>query len=315
VLIALFQIVLGFGLLYVAGEMLVRGSSSLALAFGISPLVVGLTVVAFGTSAPELAVAINAVLLGQDDIAVGNIVGSNICNIGLIIGLAGLLRALQVRTQLLRIDMPIMVGCSLLMLGLMLDGSISRAEGAVLVTGIVAYVLFTLLAARREGAAAAAPVPSGSAFRPLLCAALVIGGIAGLTFGARVFVDGAVIIAMALGVSTAVIGLTVVAIGTSLPELATSIVAAARREGDIAIGNVVGSNIFNILSILGITALVRPLAIGGVTMLDILVMIGFALVLWLFMAWRSLVSRPEAALLFVAYLGYLGWLVAGAIPP
>lgn len=317
-LIALLQILFGFALLYGAGDLLVRGSSRLALGFGISPLVVGLTVVAFGTSAPELAVSINAALLGRDDIAIGNVIGSNICNIGLIVGLSGLVRAMRVEIQLIRIDMPIMVGCSLLLLGLLLDGRISRTEGAVLATGIVAYVVFTLVMARRQGAASAtatgalADAAAGRSHR-LLSLGLVIAGVAGLTLGARVFVDGAVTIALALGISTAVIGLTVVAVGTSLPELATSVVAAVRREGDIAIGNVVGSNIFNLLSILGITALIQPLSIGGVRLVDVVVMLGFAMALWLFMAWRSQVTRVEAGILLAAYLGYLGWLVSGAL--
>lgn len=317
-LIALLQILFGFALLYGAGDLLVRGSSRLALGFGISPLVVGLTVVAFGTSAPELAVSVNAALLGRDDIAIGNVIGSNICNIGLIIGLSGLVRAMRVEIQLIRVDMPIMVGCSLLLLGLLVDGGISRAEGALLAAGIVSYVSFTLVMARRQGTvdgamSGAADAAAASRRGRLLSLGLVVLGVAGLTFGARVFVDGAVTIALALGISTAVVGLTVVAVGTSLPELATSVIAALRREGDIAIGNVVGSNIFNILSILGITALIRPLSIGGVRLADIGVMLGFALAMWLFMAWRSQVTRAEAGLLFAAYLAYVAWLVAGAV--
>ena len=315
-LIAVLQILFGFGLLYGAGDLLVRGSSRLALGFGISPLVVGLTVVAFGTSAPELAVSVNAALLGRDDIAIGNVIGSNICNIGLIVGLTGLVRAIRVENQLIRVDMPIMLGCSVLLLGLLLDGRIARAEGALLATGIVAYVAFTLVMARRQGAASAV-APSlrdgESRGRLLLSLTLVIAGVAGLTLGARVFVEGAVTVALALGISTAVVGLTVVAVGTSLPELATSVVAALRREGDIAIGNVVGSNIFNILSILGITALIRPLSIGGVRLVDVGVMLGFALVLWLFMTWRRQVTRTEAGILLAAYLAYLVWLVSGAL--
>jgi len=311
-LFALLQILLGFALLYAAGDLLVRGSSRLALGLGISPLVVGLTVVAFGTSAPELAVSVNAALLGQDDIAIGNVVGSNICNIGLIVGLSGLLRAMQVETRLVRLDMPIMLGCSLLMLGLLIDGGVSRPEGALLAAGIVGYVSFTLLVARRAGnTGAGSSRPAASRRWPAVL--MVIAGIAGLTLGARLFVDGAVTVAMVLGISTAVIGLTVVAIGTSLPELATSVIAAIRREGDIAIGNVVGSNIFNILSILGITALIRPLSIGGVTLADVGVMVGFAAALWVFMAWRSQVTRPEAGLLLAGYLGYLGWLASGLL--
>jgi cation:H+ antiporter len=318
-LIALLQILTGFALLYGAGDLLVRGSSRLALGFGISPLVVGLTVVAFGTSAPELAVSVNAALLGRDDIAIGNVIGSNICNIGLIVGLSGLLRAIQVESQLIRVDMPIMVACSLLLVGLLLDGRISRAEGALLATGIVGYVAFTLVMARRQGAASTATTgglaeAAAARSRRLLSLGLVIAGVAGLTLGARVFVDGAVTIALTLGISTAVIGLTIVAVGTSLPELATSVIAALRREGDIAIGNIVGSNLFNILSILGITALIRPLSIGGVRLADVGVMLGFAVAMWLFMAWRSQVTRPEGGILLAAYLGYLGWLVSGALP-
>ncbi|MCC5794294.1 MAG: calcium/sodium antiporter [Chromatiales bacterium] len=314
-LIALLQLAVGLLLLYAAGELLVRGAADLALALGITPLVIGLTVVSFGTSAPELAVSINAALTGQDDIAIANVIGSNICNIGLIIGVTGMIGALRIHEQLVRIDMPIMLGSSLLLVWLLMDGRISRAEGALLAGGIVCYTAWTLFRARRVRAAVQAAAgdfpqsPARSRWRGLV---MVATGALGLAFGARLIVDGAVSVATMIGVSTAVIGLTVVALGTSLPELATSVIAAVRRHADMAVGNIVGSNIFNILSILGITALLRPLGAGDLGPADGLVMAGFALGLWLFMARRHSIRRLQAGLLLAAYFGYIGWLgVAG----
>jgi len=310
---ALGQLGLGFLLLYAGGEGLVRGATSLALRVGITPLIVGLTVVAFGTSAPELAVSLNAALLGKDDIAIGNVIGSNIANVGLIVGIGGLLSPMLVRTKLVRIDVPIMLGCTLGVLAMLRDAALSRAEGVLLAAGILAYLAFTGIEARRErgeldGSGTSLPSRTDGL---ALCIGFVLAGLFALTGGARVFVAGAVTIAESLGVSPGVIGLTVVALGTSLPELATSVIAAMRGQGDLAIGNVVGSNLFNLLAILGITASVHPLSMGSVTWPDLWVMVAFSVVLWFCMIRGGRVVRSEAVALLVAYLGYLGWLARG----
>lgn len=305
----------GLVLLYVGAEGLVRGSASLAGRLGLTPLVIGLTVVAFGTSMPELAVSVEATLNGRSDIALGNVVGSNIGNIGLILAVAALIAPLKVQAKVLRVDTPLMMAVSALLLVMVLDGRLGRLEGTVLVTGVLLYVAFSLWSARRESAnvhaefAEGVPAPSGSTLRDVI---FVVVGLAVLVFGARMLVQGAVTLAEAAGLSDAVIGLTIVAIGTSLPELAASVVAAVKGEGDIAIGNVLGSNLFNILGILGITSLIQPLDAGGVRPLDLWVMVGFAVLLAPLMrtGWR--IERWEGAALLVLYVGYLTYLVTGS---
>lgn len=314
-LAALFLLI-GLVLLYFGAEGLVRGSSSLALRLGLSPLVVGLTVVAFGTSSPELMVSLRAGLEGQSDISIGNVVGSNICNIGLILGLCALIAPIATNSQIVRIDIPIMLGVTLLALLVLSDGALGRAEGAVLFASLLAYVALSVRLARRRpadalGAELAEEVKiskRGLAVDILM----VLGGLLLLVLGARFLVDGAVIVARTLGWSEALIGLTIVAIGTSLPELATSLLAAVKRESDIAVGNIVGSNIFNLLGILGITAMVHPLQSGGVGMADFAVMFAFSLVLWPMAFHQQRITRPEGAFLLAGYAGYLVWLLRGS---
>ncbi|MEQ8234673.1 MAG: calcium/sodium antiporter [Gammaproteobacteria bacterium] len=309
------QAALGLVLLYFGGEWLVRGAGALAARLGVSPLAIGLTVVAFGTSAPELVVSLAAALDGASDIAVGNVVGSNIANIGLILGIAALIRKLEVHANILRIDTPLMVAVSVLLLVLLADGGVDRTEGIGLALGLLAYIGFTLWQSRRETAAtqaefaAGTPLDHGPLWHQLL---LVAGGLAALVGGGKVLVIAAVTTATALGVSQAVIGLTIVAVGTSLPELAASIVASLRGQGDIALGNVVGSNIFNTLGILGITAMVTPLPRGEVDWVTLSAMLGFAVLLWpLAMSQRHLV-RGEGALLLTAYAAYIAYLAITA---
>jgi cation:H+ antiporter len=294
--LAIIYLLAGLALLYFGAEGLVRGSASLALRLGLSPLVVGLTVVAFGTSSPELMVSLRAALAGQGDISVGNVVGSNICNIGLILGLCALITALA--------------------LALMADGNLGHTEGIIFCTILVAYIVFSIQLARRQPADAL-----GAEFgeevkiskRGLAVDILmVIGGLVLLVFGARFLVDGAVIIARTYGWSEALIGLTIVAIGTSLPELATSLLAAVKKESDIAVGNIVGSNIFNLVGILGITAIVHPLQAAGISAVDLAVMAGFSLLLWPMAYYQQRITRPEGAMLLGGYLAYVFWLVRGA---
>lgn len=305
-------ILAGLLVLTLGAEGLVRGGAALALRLGITPLAVGLTVVAFGTSSPELVVSVSTALEGRGDLAVGNVVGSNIFNVALILGVAALVRPAAVHSQTVRIDVPIVIGSSVLMWAFLADGRLGPLDGAVLLAGAGAYTAFTLWQARREapevqaeGEAAVTAAP-GPVWRDAL---FVAGGLALLVGGARMLVAGAVSIAEAAGLSEAVIGLTILAAGTSLPELATSTVAAVRGQSDIAIGNVVGSNIFNVLGILGVSALVSPLAPGGVGPVDLGVMLVLALALLPLLRTGFRLDRAEGALLLLTYVGYTAYLL------
>lgn len=307
----------GLVLLVAGGELLVRGAAALAALAGIAPLVIGLTVVAFGTSAPELAVSLQAGLSGNPDIAVGNVVGSNIFNVLFILGACALIAPLLVSGQVVRREVPIMVGVSLLLGLLVLDGRIGFFDGLLLTAGIIGYVTWSVVDSRRAVASdAAAVAENGSAPQSpgnlALQLAYIAGGLALLVLGARWLVDSAVSIASNLGVSNVVIGLTIVAAGTSLPEVVTSIVATLRRERDIAIGNVIGSNIFNILGILGIAALLTPggLAVApSVITFDLPVMLAVAVAcLPIFFTGKS-IARWEGLLFLAYYAVYSAYLV------
>lgn len=312
---------LGLALLVVGAELLVRGASRLALRFGITPLVVGLTVVAFGTSAPELAVSVQAGLAGQADIAAGNIVGSNIFNVLFILGVAALILPLAVSQQLVRLDVPLMIGVSLLFGVMALDGRIGRFDGLLLVVGIVGYTAFTIRSGRKESphiraeSAQEFGAANGRLGRLPEQLALIAGGLALLVLGAAWLVDSAVAIARTMGVSELVIGLTIVAAGTSLPEVATSIVAALRGERDIAVGNVVGSNLFNLLGIGGVAALVTP---GGLDVapamvrFDLPVMIAAAIACLPVFATGHMIARWEGALFVASYAAYVTFLILAA---
>jgi cation:H+ antiporter len=316
-----FFFVAGLLLLIAGAEILVRGASRLALAVGISPLVVGLTVVAFGTSSPELAVSIQSSLAGQADVALGNVVGSNIANILLILGCSALAAPLVVSRQLARLDVPLMVVATLLFWWLAANGRLIQLESFLLFLGIVGYIILSIYKSRRETeaahAAAGTEAPASLGGRQLaLNLLLVVVGFGLLVLGADWLVDSAVIVAEYLGVSQLVIGLTIVAVGTSLPELATSIVASLRGERDLAVGNVVGSNLFNLLAVLGVAGLVTP---GGLAVseqalrLDIPVMTAVALLCLPIFLTKSNVSRWEGAFLLLCYAAYLGYLVLVAI--
>jgi cation:H+ antiporter len=293
-------------LLYLGGEALVRGASTLALRAGISRLAVGLTVVALGTSAPELVVSVDAALTGANDIAVGNVVGSNIANIALILGLSAVLRPIAVHAKVVRLDLPIMILVSLVLVGLMADGGASRVEGAVLGFGLVAYVVFTIVESRKTSGSVPEVLgrEDSSQSGAFVSAALVVSGLGLLAAGGHLLVLAAVELAGSLGVSQAAIGLTVVAVGTSLPELATGIVASMRNHGDIAVGNIVGSNIFNVLGILGVTAMIHPLRSGDVTRLDLGFMTVLACVLWILLFARSRLGRLEGVFLLASFAAY-----------
>ena len=299
----------GFIILTAGAEALVRGASSLALRLGITPLIIGLTIVAFGTSAPELAVSLKSALAGNSGIAIGNVIGSNIANIGLILGITALIRPIQIQSQMVKRDIPIMIMASLLFWGLLVDGSLSRFDGALLTSLLVAYLGFSYLSGKSHEAD---DIPGSSTLNPMLAGLLIVVGIGLLVGGGILFVDGAVELATLFGISELVIGLTIVAIGTSMPELVTSIVAARKGQSDIAIGNVVGSNLFNILGILGLTAVVQPIMASGLNIVDIGVMLVLSMVL-LPLAWTGLrIGRREGALLMMVYLTYISYLISNA---
>lgn len=301
-------LILSLVALYIGAGWLVKGSSALAFKGKISPLVIGLTIVAFGTSAPELVVSLNATLGGQGDIAIGNIVGSNIFNIAVILGISATIYPLQAKKQLLRIDIPVMLIATILLTVLFWDGKLGRLEGGFFLAGIVAYTLFSLFYSRKHGEEPEMELedqPKHWAVDVLL----IVGGLAVLIFASQLLVDNAVSIAKELGLSEAVIGLTIVAAGTSMPELATSIVAAFKRKTDIAIGNIVGSNLFNILAIAGTSSLAHPIEANNMNHVDLLVMLGISILLLPLLKSGKRLSRVEGIVLIIIYVIYTCWLL------
>lgn len=310
-------VVAGLVLLYFGAEWLVRGSSELAIRFGISPLVVGLTVVAFGTSAPELVVSVKANLEGQGGMAIGNVVGSNICNIALVLGVGAVIFPLSIHRQVIRREMPVLLVATAVFLLMMRDGVMDRLEAGVLFGGIVLYVITSLVEARKEDLDECDDVPpevieaarKGGVGRLFLSILLIIGGGGILVVGADRMVTGGENIARFYGVSEAIIGLTLFAFGTSLPELATSVVAAIKKQGDIMVGNAVGSCIFNLLAVVGMAGMVAPLNGVGVTNVHLGVMLGVTVILMPMMWHRMKLDRWEGALLVIGYLGFTSWLI------
>ncbi|MFN2358502.1 MAG: calcium/sodium antiporter [Desulfotignum sp.] len=335
-------IIIGFALLYYGAEWLVKGSANLARTLGVSPVVIGLTVVAFGTSAPELVVSVMSSFAGKSMIAVGNVVGSNIANIALVLGAAAFLMPIVADRSVVRRDIPLMLAISIFLLILSLDSYISRIEGITLFGGVVLYTIFNYYISAREkktaaqsaGTAAGVPDISPPSAELVMEAEeeledigiidsrprqifLILVGIAGVIVGAQVLIDSAVVIMKTFGVSEKFIGLTIVAIGTSLPELATSIVAAMKKQMDISIGNLIGSNVFNILSVIGVAAIVRPIPIPGGffesgLMYDYLVMMGVSFLPWILMRNDCTIHRNGGILLLCCYVGYMTYLVMNA---
>ncbi|MBB5350747.1 cation:H+ antiporter [Haloferula luteola] len=306
---------LGLVLLSVGADWLVKGASEIALRAGVTPLVIGLTVVAFGTSAPELLVSLQANLKAdtQADIAVGNVVGSNICNIALLLGLAALIRPLVVSSQVVKREIPILLGVTAAFIAMIWDGRLSMVEGAVLTTGIVVYVIASIRMARKQPGDLAVDLPEevveesrGPLWKSLMWVAI---GLAGLVYGADRLVFGGVAIARTMGISEVVIGLTLVAVGTSLPELATTVAAARRNETDIIAGNIIGSNLFNVMAVMGISSVIKPIEVATLNRLDLMVMGGFTLALVPVLARGSRINRFEGTLLLVGYFIYCAWLV------
>lgn len=306
-------IMLGLAGLFFGGNWLLMGASRLAASLGMPPIVIGLTVVAFGTSMPEMLVCLDAALRGSSDIAIGNVVGSNIANIGLILGISGILMTIPIHIRLIRREVPIMIASSLVIYLLALDGFVGRVDGLILFSGILAFTVILIVLSRRE------QLPADkeqvllqeeritSEINRLHEAGRLLVGLAILLGGANLMVTGAVNIARAFGVSEAVIGVTLVAVGTSLPELVTAIIAAVKRHDEILFGNIIGSNIFNLLGILGITALVRPVSVApSILQFDLIVMIVFALAMLPFSLDR-LMRRREAVLLLAGYGGFISF--------
>lgn len=308
-LINIVLLVMGLVVVLKGADWLTDGAVNIASRFGVSQMVIGLTIVAMGTSMPELCVSMVSALKGTPDLAVGNVVGSNTLNTLLIVGCSALVAPIMVKRSSVRRDIPFAVLASLLMLIFCLDGGIDRLDAALLFILFAVFMFVTVKYGKNEGTETKTTemAPLGKA------ALLLVVGLVCLILGSNLFVDNASFVASTLGVSDAVIGLTIVAGGTSLPELATSMVSAQKGNSDIAIGNVIGSNVFNILMIIGVTGLVKPMHIKGITSLDLIVMLTSMLLLWFFCRTTYKVKRWEGAVLAISYIAYIAWLIAQAV--
>lgn len=300
-------LVLGIIVVLRAADWLTNGSVGLARRMGVPQIVIGLTIVAIGTSMPEFFVSLMSAVNGTPDLAVGNIVGSNIFNALLIVGVAAMVTPITILPSTVKKDIPVAVFASVLLMGMTLDGHISRIDAAILFAFFLVFIWLTLRGAKTgestEDAQTGKQLTVGKSIWFMLC------GLIGLVAGSQVFVSNASALAHTIGISDAVIGLTIVAGGTSLPELATSVVAAKKGNSGIAIGNVLGSNVFNILMILGITGLVQPMTITGITMVDLAMMVVSMVLLWLFSFTKYRIQRWEGVVLTVVFVGYLSWLI------
>ncbi|MCO6512599.1 MAG: calcium/sodium antiporter [Aridibacter famidurans] len=312
-LFSILLVLAGLVVLTAGAEGLVRSGSSLALRFGVTPLVVGLTIVALGTSSPELVVSAQAAFMGSSGLAIGNVVGSNISNTALILGAAAMVYPLKAKAVVIRREMPVMIAVSAVLWLMIIDGVLSRFDGIILAVSVVIYTVFIYYSARKgrvkeleDQFTEAVDKPSK---HPALDVVLLVGGILFLVAGATMLVTGAVDVAKTLEIPEVVIGLTVVAIGTSLPELATSTVAAYRKEADMALGNAIGSNISNILLVLGVTAVINPISAAEIRLVDMAVMLGTAVFLWALLGIRFVLDRLEAFILLVVYALYIYTLI------
>ncbi len=301
-------IVVGLVLVIWGADIMTKGAVGVANRLGVPQIVIGLTIVAMGTSAPELFVSLMSAFSGSSDLAVGNILGSNVFNTLAIVGASALAAPLLLTRNTIHKDLPIAVAASAILLFLSLDGTISRLDAAILFAAFLCFLAYTLRIAKNgtgeedtDGTEEDLPTWKSVLF--------IVLGLACLVFGSNIFVSGATGVAQALGVSDAIIGLTIVACGTSLPELATSIVAARKGNSGIAIGNVIGSNVFNILMILGITGIACPMTVKGVTMVDFAVVLGSGLLMWLFCATKRTVERWEGFILLATYIAYVAYLI------
>lgn len=307
---SVFLLIVGLFVLVVGGELLVRGAASIALRLRLSPLVVGLTIVAFGTSAPEMFISVQAALEGSPDLAMGNVIGSNICNLALVLGITAVITPVPVRNDSLRIDWPMTMGSALLLYLIVRDNLINWPEGVFFLAILITYTFLIIRKSRKETKSAEAlaeelelPEQTASLWKDILFIAV---GTVGLALGSDWFVDGAKDLALTFGVSERVVGITVLALGTSLPELATAVVAAIKKETDIALGNLMGSNIFNILSILGITSLIASIRVNDVIIhSDMVWMLLITFLILPMMLYRKVVKRVEGAILLAIYVYYI----------
>ncbi len=300
-------IIAGVAMVLYGADRLTEGASALARRMNVPEIIIGLTIVAAGTSAPELFVSMVSALKGTLDMAIGNVVGSNTMNAMLIVGCAAMVAPMTISKSTVRKDIPFSVFASVLLVLLSLNSFLGRLDGIFLLAGFALFMYYTLSQAKVGETASVSEVKS---VKPWLSAFFVLLGLALLVIGSNIFVDSASRVAYSLGISEGVVGLTIVAGGTSLPELATSVVAARKGQSAIAIGNVIGSNVFNILLILGLTATISPMQIQGVTLVDMGMMLGSVSLVWLFSYTRYTVERWEGALLVIGYLVYLAWLLS-----
>lgn len=312
-------VLVGLTALYYGAEWLVKGSSELALKAGISPLVVGLTVVGFGTSAPELLVSISANMSTppQGGFALGNVVGSNICNLALVLGIGALIKPMRIHDQVLRREMPILLVITVIFGAVLYGGLVSRWEGLLLFVGVLCYTIGSIISSRRGADVSTELELDSEELEEIKKAGkgaialnflLILVGLAALVIGANRLVFGGANLAAIMGVPDAVIALTLVAFGTSLPEVATTVVAALKGKGDLAVGNAVGSCIFNLLAVIGITATIAPIAAGSLQYADLWVMMAVTFLIFPMMLTRRAINRPEGALLLGSYLAYVVWL-------
>ncbi len=303
-LIAIILLVVGLVVLIIGADALVRGAAQLAKHMGLSPFAIGVTVVAFGTSAPELFASIGAAIQGQPEIAIGNVIGSNIANIALILGIGGLLMPIAIHRQVQRSEIPIMVILTAITMVLLIDYRLTRIEGAVLFGGLIAYVVY-IIKAHKEDIEHGLDDAVGKIKPVWMDLLYIVLGCVGLAVGAKILVIGATDLAISVGISTGIIATTIVAFGTSVPELAATIRAAASKQSDMAVGNIVGSNVFNLLSVLGVTALVKPLSMDHSMNWHLWVMLGVALLLMFWAFVRPVIAKGFGALFLLVYLGYV----------
>ena len=308
-LLDIILIVVGVTLVLTGADRLTEGASALARRMNVPEIIIGLTIVAAGTSAPELFVSLVSALKGTPDLAVGNVVGSNIMNAMLIVGCAAMVAPMTISRSTVKKDIPFSVGASVLLMLLALNSFLGRLDGIILLAGFAIFMAYTLMQAKKGQAESVVEVKQQN---PWLSALWVLAGLVMLVVGSNLFVDSASSVALSLGISEGVVGLTVVAGGTSLPELATSVVAARKGQSAIAIGNVIGSNVFNILLILGLTATISPLAIEGITTVDMAVMLISVSLVWLFSFTKFTVERWEGAVLAIGFFAYMAWIVIRA---
>ncbi len=298
-------LIISIVVLYFGAEWLVGGASSLAARLNISPLIIGLTIVSMGTSAPELVVSIKAAMAGQSALSIGNVLGSNLFNIALILGVSALIVPLTVKRQLLKVDVPVMVGATLLFLIMFIDGKLSFTESLILIILFVGYMVYLFIVSLKNKDSNEENTAMIRTYKHwMLDVVLIALGLVGLIYGSDLLVKNAIIIAQKLGMSEAMIGLTIVAAGTSIPELATSLVAAVRKQSDIAIGNVVGSNTFNLLLILGTAGVIYPIETPDINIVDSLFMLGISALLWVFMKIGTKINRVQGVIFLLAYVGY-----------